>query len=251
MANFPENLADGWKEALGAESEQPYFQKLVSFLKQEYSQGQEIYPPREWTLRALQDTRLSDIRVVILGQDPYHGPGQAMGRSFAVPNELQPKPPSLVNIFKEMESDLGVSIDRNQSDLQGWAEQGVLMLNSVLTVRRSQAFSHRGQGWEEFTDRVIDVLNAQERPMVFFLWGAAAIKKGAKIEAPHLAIRSPHPSPLSAHRGFFGSRPFSQANEFLAKAGLPTIEWERLSSRRAGLTVASGGDGEEAVATGS
>ncbi len=174
---------------------------------------------------------LDAVRVVILGQDPYHGPGQAIGMSFAVPNALQPKPPSLKNIFKELESDLATRIDPARSDLSGWAAQGVLLLNSVLTVEAGEPLSHRDQGWEKFTDHVMEILNRRERGIVFVLWGAAAQKKKTMIDlSRHVVIESVHPSPLSAHRGFFGSKPFSKANEALtSRLGMPAIDWSRTS----------------------
>lgn len=229
--SFPENLPAAWKNLLAGEVEQDYFKKLTRFLVDEYKTKKRIYPERQWVLRALQMVDYDEVKVVILGQDPYHGEGQAIGLSFGVPNELQPKPPSLVNIFNELETDLGIAVSRNESDLTGWAKQGVLLLNSVLTVRHAQAFSHRDAGWENFTDRVIERLNEREKPMVFILWGAAAQKKKALISnSKHFIIESPHPSPLSAFRGFFGSRPFSKANRILSeKLGQTPIDWSMLS----------------------
>jgi len=196
-------------------------------LKQEYQTKKPVYPARERVLRALQDLDYEKVKVVILGQDPYHGPGQAIGRSFAVPNELKPKPPSLMNIFKEIKSDLGKDIDPSKSELSHWVEQGVLLLNTVLTVRMGQAHSHREKGWEAFTDRVIGLLNDRPDPIVFILWGAPARKKKALITNPiHKTIESPHPSPLSAYHGFFGSKPFSKTNALLKKIGKDPIDWE-------------------------
>lgn len=224
--HFPENLPAAWKNHLSPEAKQEYFLKLSRFLKGEYQKKQEVFPPREKILRALQSLDYPEVKVVILGQDPYHGPGQAVGFSFAVPNDLRPKPPSLVNIFKEIKSDLNKDIDPTKSELTQWVSQGVLLLNTVLTVRRSQAFSHRDQGWEFFTDRVISRLNDREDPVVFILWGAPSRKKKALItNKQHYIIESAHPSPLSAHSGFFGSRPFSKANAFLVKLGKAPIDW--------------------------
>lgn len=225
-SRFPENLPGGWRTHLAEEGAKDYFKNLTCFLRKEYQSKQVIYPPRECVLRALQEVDYEQVKVVILGQDPYHGPNQAIGRCFAVPNALAPKPPSLVNIFKEIESDTGKKVDRNASELSGWVSQGVLLLNTVLTVRRAQAFSHRDQGWEHFTDRVIRLLNDRKDPVIFILWGAPAKKKKALIKSPpHFIIESAHPSPLSAHNGFFGSRPFSRANAILEKLGTSPIEW--------------------------
>ena len=189
-----------------------------------------VYPARENILRAIQSLDLPDVKVVILGQDPYHGEGQAIGLSFAVPNSLRLKPPSLQNIFKEIRSDLGVAIPEGLSDLSGWVSQGVLLLNSVLTVRADTAFSHREQGWETFTDEIIRALNERETPIILLLWGAAAIKKKALITNPrHSILESPHPSPLSAHRGFLGNRHFSEANAILRKIGREEVRWDRVS----------------------
>jgi uracil-DNA glycosylase len=231
--SFPENLPPGWRAHLGPEAEQEYFKALARFLRTEAQQKKRIYPQREWILRALQRVDYDSVKVVILGQDPYHGEGQAIGLSFGVPNELRPKPPSLMNIFKELKSDLGVQIPSDQSDLTGWADQGVLLLNTVLTVRHAQAFSHREAGWEKFTDCVIRKLDARARPVIFILWGAAAQRKKSLITAPrHFVLESPHPSPLSASRGFFGSRPFSKTNEILmTKLGQGPIDWSKASSQ--------------------
>lgn len=229
--SFPENLPLHWRDRLQSEAEQPYFKALSKFLVSEYQAKRSIFPQRHWVLRALQMVDFDRVKVVILGQDPYHGEGQAIGLSFGVPNELLPKPPSLQNIFKELKADLGIEVPRDQSDLTGWAEQGVLLLNAVLTVRQAQAFSHRDQGWERFTDRVIALLNEREEPMIFVLWGAAAQKKKALItNRQHFILESAHPSPLSAHRGFLGSRPFSKINELLTKKmGSKPIDWSRVT----------------------
>jgi uracil-DNA glycosylase len=229
---FPENLPPGWKAHLGGEIDQTYFKSLSQFLINEYNAKKQIYPRRDWVLRALQKVDYDQVKVVILGQDPYHGEGQAIGLSFGVPNELLPKPPSLMNIFKELKSDLGIEIPKNQTDLTGWADQGVLLLNAVLTVRHAQAFSHRDKGWEQFTDRVIATINERKDPVIFILWGAAAQKKKALITNPqHFILESPHPSPLSASRGFFGSKPFSKVNKILAeKMKQAPIDWAKTSS---------------------
>jgi uracil-DNA glycosylase len=223
---FPENLAEGWKALLGEEIHKEYFKKLVDFIKKERARSQPVYPESQHVLRALQGVPYDAVKVVILGQDPYHGAGQAMGLSFAVPNNLTPKPPSLGNIFKELESDLDVPMKGAASDLLGWQEQGVLLLNTVLTVRAQQAFSHRDKGWELFTDQIIRALDKREKPMLFILWGAAAQKKKLLLSSGrHGVIESAHPSPLSAHRGFMGSRPFSKANAWLELQGLEKINW--------------------------
>lgn len=215
---------------LAPEKEQPYFRSLAAFLQQEHRSGQRIFPPREKVLAALQSLDLPQVKVVILGQDPYHGEGQAIGFSFAVPNSLKPKPPSLQNIFKEIESDLKVKLDPQASDLSGWVRQGVLLLNTVLTVRANQAFSHRDRGWEQFTDRVIQCLDQRPQPIVFLLWGAAAQKKRELLKSGrHFTLECAHPSPLSAHRGFLGCRHFSRANELLEKSGQSPIDWTRVA----------------------
>lgn len=188
-------------------------------------QNQVIYPAQDQILRALELTAPNDVRVVILGQDPYHEPGQAHGLSFSVKPGVQP-PPSLINIFKELSTDLGCTIPNNGC-LKPWAEQGVLLLNTVLTVRAHQANSHKGKGWEIFTDRIISILNEREKPMAFILWGRPARMKKAMItNSNHFVVESPHPSPLSAYAGFFGSRPFSQVNDFLKRTGQTPIDWQ-------------------------
>jgi uracil-DNA glycosylase len=225
--SFPHNLPSRWREHLAPESEKSYFGELAGFLRSEYQTGKKIFPPRDKVLRALQSLDYEDVKVVILGQDPYHGPDQAVGLCFAVPNELRPKPPSLVNIFKEIESDLGKKVDPTKSELSHWVKQGVLLLNTVLTVRMGQAHSHKERGWENFTDRVIGLLNERKDPIVFILWGAPARKKKALITNRwHYVVESPHPSPLSAYHGFFGSRPFSKTNAILKKLGKDPIDWE-------------------------
>lgn len=226
-SRFPNNLPQGWRAHLADEGERDYFKSLSTFLRTEYNSGQTIFPPKECVLKALQKVDYSNVNVCILGQDPYHGPGQAVGLCFAVPNQLKPKPPSLNNIFKEIETDLGKKVNFQESELSRWVEQGVLLLNTVLTVRKSQAFSHRDKGWESFTDRVIRLLNDRKDPVIFILWGAPARKKKLLItNKQHRIIESAHPSPLSAYAGFFGSRPFSKCNEYLRELGKPPIDWE-------------------------
>lgn len=217
-------LHESWRKRLLSEFETPYMQSLRSFLIGQIEQGKIIYPkPTEW-FAALDAVPFERVRVVILGQDPYHGDGQANGLCFSV----QPGvaiPPSLINIFKELRTDLGVALTGSGS-LKSWALQGVLLLNSVLTVEAGRAASHQGKGWETFTDRVIQRLAAEQSELVFVLWGSYAQKKGAFIDRKrHLVIESPHPSPLSAHRGFFGSRPFSRINEWLKQHGSEPIDW--------------------------
>lgn len=217
-------LQPGWKNCLQDEFHQPYMQELRSFLLQRKKQGAVIYPPGALIFNALDSTPFEQVKVVILGQDPYHGPGQAHGLCFSVPDGVQ-TPPSLVNIFKEIESDLGVPCTSN-GNLQRWAEQGVLLLNAVLTVERGHAGSHQGKGWERFTDRIVAELNQHRNNLVFLLWGSYAAKKGDSIDSSrHLVLKAPHPSPLSAHRGFFGCRHFSRANNYLQEHGLEPIHW--------------------------
>lgn len=213
-----------WAAYLDEELKKPYYQQLRQFLITEY-RTRRVYPDMYAIFNALHYTSYSDTKVVILGQDPYHGPGQAHGLSFSVQPGVEP-PPSLINIFKELKDDLGCTVPNNGC-LKPWAEQGVLLLNTVLTVREHAANSHHGQGWEIFTDRIIELLNAREKPMVFMLWGSPARRKKAMITNPqHYIIESPHPSPLSAFRGFFGSKPFSQANAFLERTGQKPIDWQ-------------------------
>ncbi|HFI0335610.1 TPA: uracil-DNA glycosylase [Streptococcus suis] len=212
-----------WHELIKAQLPDHYFNKINQFLDQVYASGT-IYPPREKVFAAIQTTDLEEVKVVILGQDPYHGPGQAQGLSFSVPNSV-PAPPSLQNILKELTDDIGVKQDH---DLTAWAEQGVLLLNACLTVPAGQANGHAGQIWEPFTDAVIKVVNSLDQPVVYILWGAYARKKKSLITNPkHLVIESAHPSPLSAYRGFFGSKPFSQANAYLTSQGRTGIDWLR------------------------
>lgn len=216
-------LKNDWGEILKDEFEQPYYQELRRFLIQEY-RTRVVYPDMHDIFNALHYTSYADTKVCILGQDPYHGPGQAHGLSFSVKPGVPP-PPSLQNIFKELHDDIGCPIP-DHGCLIPWARQGVLLLNTVLTVRAGEPMSHRGKGWERFTDRVIAELNKRERPIVFILWGRPAREKKAMIDTSrHFLIESAHPSPLSAHYGFFGSRPFSRANEFLRRAGMEPIDW--------------------------
>ncbi|WFF39390.1 uracil-DNA glycosylase [Moraxella nasibovis] len=218
-------LPDDWKMALTPMLLSDTMTSLREFLRQEYAQGKTIYPPKDKIFNALNTTPLSKVKVVILGQDPYHGAGQAMGLSFSVP-KIIPKPPSLQNILKELAADLGIPVSAH-GDLTHWANQGVLLLNATLTVENGQAGSHQNRGWEEFTDAVIDVINKQTERTVFILWGSYAKKKGRFIDiSRHLILTANHPSPLSANRGgFFGSRPFSQTNAYLMKFGKTPIDW--------------------------
>ncbi len=212
-----------WSSKLEGEFEKPYFTNLVDFVRTEYRQHM-IYPPGKQVFRALDVCDFEDVRVVVLGQDPYHGPGQAHGLCFSVPEGIA-VPPSLVNIYKELESDLGCSRPAS-GNLARWAEQGVLLLNATLTVRAHQAGSHQGKGWEEFTDAVIRILAEEREGIVFMLWGSYAQRKGRMIDRQrHLVLEAPHPSPLSAHRGFLGCRHFSRANTYLMEKGLPPINW--------------------------
>ena len=221
-------LDASWRTPLAAEFAQPYMHALKAFLVAEKAAGKQIYPRGSEYFRALDLTPLDRVRVVILGQDPYHGPGQAHGLCFSVRPGVA-VPPSLVNIYKEMRSDLGIAPARH-GFLEHWARQGVLLLNSVLTVEMARAASHRDRGWEKFTDAVIRLVAARPDPVVFILWGAYAQKKAAFVDdvasgGRHLVLKAPHPSPLSAHAGFFGSRPFSRTNAFLEGRGLPPIDW--------------------------
>lgn len=206
------------------EFEQPYMVQLRQFLLQRKQQGATLFPPSSEWFNAFAHTPFDQVKVVIIGQDPYHGPGQAHGLCFSVQPGVR-VPPSLVNIYKELESDLGVH--NEAGTLTPWADQGVLLLNAVLTVEAGNAGAHQGKGWETFTDAAIDHLNRDREHLVFILWGSYAQKKGARIDPKrHLVIRSPHPSPLSAHRGFFGSRPFSQTNAYLQQHSHTPIDWQ-------------------------
>jgi len=217
-------LDDGWKALLAPEFDKPYMADLRAFLQARREAGQRIFPKGADYFRALDLTPPEKVRVVILGQDPYHGEGQAHGLSFSVKPGVR-IPPSLVNIYKELHGDLGIAPARH-GFLEHWAKQGVLLLNSVLTVEMGQAAAHQGKGWEQFTDAVIRAVNALPQPVVFILWGSYAQKKAAFVDtSKHLVIRSVHPSPLSAHNGFFGTKPFSRANDFLEAKGYPPIDW--------------------------
>lgn len=217
------HFGNEWDNLLSSEFEQEYYKQLRRFLKQEYA-TQTIYPDMYHIFNALQLTSYSDVKAVILGQDPYHGPGQAHGLCFSVQRGVMP-PPSLQNIFKEQQSDLGLPIPQS-GDLTAWAKQGVLLLNTVLTVRQGMPNSHKNRGWEIFTDRIISLLDDRDTPMVFLLWGANAGAKTALLHNPrHLVLKTVHPSPLSAHRGWFGCRHFSKANAFLQQNGIAPIDW--------------------------
>ena len=217
-------IQNDWLDALKEEFRQPYYKKLFQTVNEEYRTRQ-IFPPADDIFNAVHLTPLHEVKVVILGQDPYHGEGQAHGLCFSVRPGVD-IPPSLVNIYQELHDDLGCTIP-NHGCLTKWAKQGVLLLNTVLTVRAHQANSHKGIGWEEFTDAAIRKLNEQDRPIVFMLWGRPAQAKKSMLHNPkHLILEAPHPSPLSAYRGFFGSRPFSQANRFLEAQGVEPVDWQ-------------------------
>jgi uracil-DNA glycosylase len=217
-------MEPSWKKVLAPEFEQAYFQELSQFVKKEYQEAK-VYPPPKFIFRAFELTPFDQVKVVILGQDPYHGDGQANGLCFAV-NPGTQLPPSLQNIYKEIQSDLGRPTSSPHGDLTTWAEQGVLLLNATLTVRAHAAGSHQKQGWEQFTDAIVRTLSEQKEHLVFILWGAYAQKKGQVIDTErHLVIRSAHPSPLSAYNGFFGSRPFSKTNLYLFEHGEEPIDW--------------------------
>lgn len=216
-------IAESWRARLQHEFEKPYFQVLTDFVKSEY-QAQTVYPPGPEIFRAFDWCSVDELKVVILGQDPYHGAGQANGLCFSVRSDVK-MPPSLQNIFKEIHSDLGKPIPTN-GNLERWAKQGVLLLNATLTVRASSPGSHQQKGWELFTDEVIKIISTEKENVVFILWGAYAQKKGEVIDKnKHLIIKSAHPSPFSAHNGFFGSQPFSKANAYLKSKGLQEIDW--------------------------
>ena len=219
-----EIFKNDWGQYLKEEMAQPYYRQLRQFLIGEYSTKQ-VYPDMYSIFNALHYTSYADTKVLILGQDPYHEPGQAHGLSFSVQPNVPP-PPSLVNIFKELETDLGCTVPNNGC-LEPWARQGVLLLNTVLTVQAHRANSHRDKGWEIFTDKIISLLNQREKPVAFILWGSPARRKKAMITNPqHFIVESPHPSPLSAYRGFFGSRPLSKVNKFLESVGEEPINWQ-------------------------
>lgn len=216
-------IGNDWDTLLKEEYQKDYFQNLLNFIKKEYKE-KTIYPKQNEVFNAFRYTDFKNVKVVILGQDPYHGPDQAEGLSFSVKNEVL-KPPSLQNIFKELESDLGIPFPEANS-LKPWAKQGVLLLNAVLTVEEHKPTSHKDKGWEQFTDDIIKIVNQKETPVVFILWGSYARAKKDLITNPkHLIIESAHPSPFSARNGFFGSKPFSRTNEFLKKNGEKEIDW--------------------------
>ncbi|VAW96783.1 Uracil-DNA glycosylase, family 1 [hydrothermal vent metagenome] len=217
-------LEPSWFALLKDEFEQPYMQALKQFLLTQKQQGKAIYPASDLIFNALNTTPFDSVKVVILGQDPYHGPNQAHGLCFSVLPDVR-LPPSLLNIFKEIHQDLGITMPAH-GYLQSWAEQGVLLLNATLTVEQNQAGSHQKRGWEQFTDRAVQLLNEQREGLVFLLWGSYAQKKGQFIDSQkHLVLKAPHPSPLSAHRGFFGTQHFSKANAYLEQSGLKPIDW--------------------------
>jgi uracil-DNA glycosylase len=219
-----EFLKPKWQEILKDEFEKPYMEEIRTFLKDELNNNRNIYPPLPQVFRVFSLVDYDEVKVVILGQDPYHQPGQANGLAFAVREGIA-KPPSLQNIFKEIKEDLQTV--PSSPSLEGWAKQGVFLLNTVLTVRANEPLSHRQKGWEFFTDRVIELLNEREKPMVFILWGSQAQSKGRLITNPqHLVLKAPHPSPLSAHRGFLGCKHFSLTNEFLGKIGYKPVDWK-------------------------
>ncbi len=215
-----------WEQVLGTEKKKPYFLDILSRLKKEQAKGKTVFPPKAELFNAFKLTPFEQIKVVILGQDPYHGPNQAHGLSFSVKKPVR-QPPSLQNIFKELEKDLGIARP-DHGDLTGWAKQGVLLLNASLSVEAHLPQSHAKFGWHEFTDHVIDCINEHPEPIVFMLWGASARKKAARLDSRHLILEAPHPSPLSAHRGFLGCHHFSQANTFLERMGRGRIDWADL-----------------------
>lgn len=216
-------IESSWNEQLSEEFKKDYFKQLVAFVKQEYS-TETVYPPGKLIFNAFDQCPFDAVKVVIVGQDPYHQPGQANGLSFSV-NEGIRIPPSLVNIYKELNNDLDIPIP-SSGNLLHWSQQGVLLLNATLTVRANQAGSHQNRGWEQFTDAVIEQLNQEHTNLVFILWGAYAQRKGANVDrSKHLVLTSPHPSPLAAHRGFFGNKHFSKTNEYLSQHGKAPIQW--------------------------
>ena len=224
-ATPPVKLEPGWLTVLGNQFEQPYMAELKAFLQQQKDQGKIIYPPGSLWFNAFNTTPFEGVKVVILGQDPYHGPNQAHGLCFSVLPGVQ-TPPSLVNIYKELDADLGIPPPRHGC-LTHWAEQGVLLLNATLTVEQGRAGAHQGKGWEAFTDAAVHALNEQRDNLVFMLWGSYAQKKGNFIDSSkHLVLKAPHPSPLSAHRGFLGCRHFSKANDYLVTTGQTPIDWQ-------------------------
>ena len=224
MAEINPTIEESWKLRLSDQFKQPYFGKLIEFVKEEKKKGESIFPPGTKIFSAFEHTPFDKVKVVILGQDPYHGPGQAHGLSFSVPPGVG-LPPSLLNIFKELKNDLGIPVPKT-GNLEKWADQGVLLLNATLTVRESQPGSHQNKGWELFTDSVIREISATRTGVVFILWGNYAKAKEVLIDTTkHFILKSPHPSPFSADRGFFGSKPFSRTNEILKREGQKEIDW--------------------------
>lgn len=218
-------ITNDWLDTVTEEAKKPYYRELYRFVKEEYTKGV-IYPLADDIFNAFHFTPLSKVKVVLLGQDPYHNVNQAHGLSFSVLPNQKEIPPSLQNIYKELQDDLGCYIPNN-GYLKKWADQGVLLLNTVLTVRAHQANSHQGKGWEQFTDAIIKAVNAQERPIAYLLWGRPAQNKASMLDNPkHLILKAPHPSPLSAYRGFFGCKHFSQVNAFLENNGIEPIDWQ-------------------------
>ena len=219
-------IEESWKRALQSEFEKPYFAGLVSYLHEQKASGATIYPPGSAIFRAFELTPVDKVKVVILGQDPYHNVHQAHGLCFSVPEDQREIPPSLINIYRELHDDVGCRMPQTGC-LTKWAEQGVLLLNTVLTVRAHQPNSHRNHGWEQFTDAIIRAVETQDRPIVYMLWGTPAQSKAPMVTNPmHLVLKAPHPSPLSAYRGFFGCRHFSQCNEFLQAHAVTPIDWQ-------------------------
>ena len=227
--NMDVKIHPTWKAVLKDQFNKTYFQQIVTFLKTEKAQGKVIYPPGPLIFNAFNTTPFDKISVVIIGQDPYHGPGQAHGLSFSVPTGIKP-PPSLMNIFKELEKDIGIKMPEKYGNLTKWAEQGVLLLNAALTVRAGEPFSHAKYGWTEFTDTVITRLSDKKEGIIFLLWGKFAQEKQALIdETKHIVLKAAHPSPFSADKGFFGCKHFSKANEILIKSGRNPIDWKLIS----------------------
>jgi len=221
----PRSLSESWQSVLGDQFELPYMRSLRTFLAKEKQAGKVIYPPSDTIFNALNHTAFDQVKIVIIGQDPYHGPNQAHGLCFSVQPGVK-VPPSLVNIYKELVDDVGIEMPK-YGYLSSWADQGVLLLNAVLTVEQANAGAHQSKGWETFTDSVIQALNEQRERIVFLLWGSYAQKKGKFIDrTKHLVLEAPHPSPLSAYRGFFGCKHFSQANSYLSQHGMPTVNWQ-------------------------
>lgn len=223
-SDHPQQHVPTWADVLAAEKREPYFKDVIAFVERERAAGKTIYPPNADVFNALAFTPFADVKVIIIGQDPYHGPNQAHGLCFSV-KPPTPPPPSLVNIFLELKSDLGIQRPLH-GNLESWARQGVLLLNAVLTVEEGKPGSHANKGWERFTSKIIEELNARKEHLVFLLWGAYAQKKAERVDRTrHLVLTAPHPSPLSAHRGFLGCKHFSQANAYLVQHGLSPIDW--------------------------